>query len=74
MFTLRNILLLCVVCTLLLLSVAGCATDWKLTGPSLSVRTGAGKEPANLIAGQPPNEHVSNIVSGSAAELDPAND
>lgn len=73
MFTLRNILLLCVVCALLL-SVAGCATDWKLTGPSLSVRTGAGKEPANLIAGQPPNEHVSNISSGSAAELDPADD
>ena len=63
-----------VLLALLLWGLSGCATDFKLTGPSCSVRSGFGGQPAALIAGQPPNEHRSNISSASAATMDPGSD
>jgi len=61
------------VCLFILLVVAGCAADFKLTGPSLSWRSGAGKA-ADSIARQPLGGHSVINGTGSAACSSPASD
>jgi hypothetical protein len=58
----------------MLLACNGCATDFKLQGPSMSWRSGAGEGPANAIAGQPIGGSVHFMGSGSAAASSPSED
>ena len=59
---------------LLLVACNGCATDFKLQGPSLSWRSGAGTEPAKAISEQPLGGHVLFMGEGSAAASSPSKD
>jgi hypothetical protein len=68
----KRLIVLSVLC-LFLVACNGCAVDWKLSGPSISWRSGAGKEAAKLIAEQPLGKHETR-VGHSAASSSPAKD
>ena len=72
----KKIFLLVVVSVIVvaLLFASGCATDIKIMGPSLSWRSGAGKDTAGAIAMQPLGANTSSVGSSSAARISPIND
>ena len=57
-----------------LFACSGCATDFKLAGPTFSWRSGAGGGPAEVIASHPLGRSITSMGSSSAASVDPIND
>jgi hypothetical protein len=56
-----------------LFACSGCATDFKLSGPTLSLRSGMGKDSAWGVASQPIGTNRTSMGS-SAASASPMND
>ena len=68
----KKLIVVSVLCVLVA-ACNSCAVDCKLSGPSISWRSGAGKEAANLIAEQPLGKHEIGL-GHSAASNSPAKD